>query len=222
MEHRIKRLAFTGLNCWTSSIVVISTVFWACATFALSDPSGGPAQTSAVEKRTAASRAGVLTIDPSVTILAPADAPEPLQRAAEDLARDFEKVLGKKPRIINREQDAGSTTIFIAEQSKLPKTISRATTGAGGPEAFSISLSKAKWNKARPTQVILLTGSDMRGTIYAVYEFAEKYLGIDPLYYWTDHEPVRRTAIEIPSSLEEKFPSPVFKYRGFFINDEDL
>ncbi|HEX7961003.1 MAG TPA: glycosyl hydrolase 115 family protein [Terriglobales bacterium] len=219
MEHRSKRLGLTGGNGWTS-IVVIAVLFCACAAFAVSDPSGGSAQSSPGQKRAPASRTGVLTVNSTVTILQAADAPEPLQRAAEDLAKDFEKVLGKKPRIVNREQDAGPTTVFIAEQSKLPQTIRR--TAVSGPESFSISVSKAKWNKGQPTQVVLLTGSDMRGTIYAVYEFSEKYLGIDPLYYWTDHEPARRAAIEIPSSLDEKFPSPVFTYRGFFINDEDL
>ncbi len=29
-------------------------------------------------------------------------------------------------------------------------------------------------------------------------------------------------SIEIPVSYEKTFPAPIFKYRGFFINDEDL
>lgn len=61
----------------------------------------------------------------------------------------------------------------------------------------------------------------MRGTMYAVYQFSEQYLGIDPLYYWTDRQPVPRTSIEIPASLNRTFSAPVFKYRGLFINDED-
>jgi hypothetical protein len=69
---------------------------------------------------------------------------------------------------------------------------------------------------------VLLAGADMRGAIYAIYEFSQKFLGIDPLYYWTDHEPLKRASIELPASLDQSFPSPVFKYRGFFINDEDL
>ncbi|MGC2582630.1 MAG: glycosyl hydrolase 115 family protein, partial [Acidobacteriaceae bacterium] len=62
----------------------------------------------------------------------------------------------------------------------------------------------------------------MRGTIYAIYEFSQEFLGVDPLYYWTDHEPVRRARVVLPDGLEKVFPAPVFRYRGFFINDEDL
>ena len=68
----------------------------------------------------------------------------------------------------------------------------------------------------------MLSGADMRGTIFAIYEFSQQYLGVDPLYYWTDHEPLRRASVTIPAAINEKFPAPVFKYRGFFINDEDL
>ncbi len=95
-------------------------------------------------------------------------------------------------------------------------------TGLTAPESFSISVTSANWNKTRPTKVVLLTGADMRGTIYSVYEFSERFLGTDPLYYWTDREPARRTSIGIPARYEKAFPAPVFKYRGFFINDEDL
>jgi hypothetical protein len=41
------------------------------------------------------------------------------------------------------------------------------------------------------------------------------------MYYWNDHEPAKKSAIAIPAGLSRNFPSPLFKYRGFFINDED-
>ena len=220
MEDRIKRLAVTGTHRWINTVVAISMLFCAYAAFAVSDPNGGSPQGGPGQKRTQGSRAGTVILDSTFTILQAADATEPLRRAAEDLAADFEKVLGKKPRIVNREQDAGPTTVFIAEQAKLPQNMRRQV--FSGAESFSISASKVSWNKGQPTQVILLTGADMRGTIYSVYQFSQEFLGIDPLYYWTDHEPTRRASIDIPSSLDEKFPAPVFKYRGFFINDEDL
>jgi hypothetical protein len=140
--------------------------------------------------------------------------------ATQDLAGDFEKVLGKKPTIINRAEDATPVTILIGEQSNLPENLRPG--GLTDPESFAISVTSTSWRSGPATKVVLLAGADMRGTIYAIYEFAEEYLGIDPSYYWTDHQPPKRSLIEIPSSLEKKFPSPVFKYRGFFINDEDL
>ena len=156
-----------------------------------------------------------IVLDSKLTIVESADASSPIRRATEDLASDFGKVLGTKPRIVARQEEGGSEIIFIGEQPKIPEGIRPAR--LIDPESFSISVTKSEGGKT-----VLLTGADMRGTIYAIYEFAQKYLGIDPLYYWTDHDPLRRASISIPAELNEKFAAPVFKYRGFFINDEDL
>jgi hypothetical protein len=140
--------------------------------------------------------------------------------AARDLAADLQAVFGTRPKIVHRSEDAGQTTILLAESPNLPSDI-RAT-GLTAPESFSISVQTAHWNPQHSTHVVLLSGADMRGTMYAVYQFSGKYLGIDPLYYWTDHLPARRSSIAIQASLNERYPPPVFTYRGFFINDEDL
>lgn len=161
-----------------------------------------------------------ILLNSAITLLRSGDAALPIQEAIDNLATDFQKVFGKKPRAITREEDAGPVTILIGEQSKIPQ--SARTAPLNDPESFSISVAPANWNKSGGTRVVVLAGADMRGTIYAVYEFAQKYLGVDPLYYWTDHEPMRRASIEIPASLNERFSAPVFQYRGFFINDEDL
>ncbi len=161
-----------------------------------------------------------LVLNSTVTIFESQDEPLPIRTAADDLASDFEKVLGSKPRIVHSGQDAGPVTILIGEQSKIPQAMRPA--GLTAPESFSISVASATWNATRPARAIVLAGEDVRGTIYAVYQFSQEYLGIDPLYYWTDHQPVRRTHIDIPASLKKAYPAPVFKYRGFFLNDEDL
>lgn len=165
-------------------------------------------------------RAGQLRLDASATILLSPDAPGPIQKAVEDLSADFEKVLGRRLRIVNRAEDAGAVTILVGEDSKIPEAMR--TAGLTAPESFSISVTTANWNPTRPTEVVLLSGADMRGTIYAIYEFSQMFLGVDPLYYWTDRQPASRSSIGIPVRLEKTFPAPVFKYRGFFINDEDL
>ncbi|MEO6817816.1 MAG: glycosyl hydrolase 115 family protein, partial [Edaphobacter sp.] len=165
-----------------------------------------------------AARSGSITIGPEVTILLDPSEPAPIQQATEDVASDFEKVFGTKPKIVTRPEDAGTATIMIGEQSQLPEAMR--PSGLTAPESFSISMHKASWNAK--TSVVVLAGADMRGTIYAIYQFSQEYLGVDPMYYWTDHEPARRSHIEVPASLNEVFPAPVFKYRGFFLNDEDL
>jgi len=162
---------------------------------------------------------GKIVVGPSVTILMASGEVSPVRLAAEDVAADFVKVMGARPKIVGRAEDAGPVTILVGERSNLPEGLQPA--GLSGAESFSISAKKARLGGSE-RQVIVLSGEDMRGTIYAVYQFSQEYLGVDPMYYWTDHEPARKARIEIPASVDEVFPAPVFKYRGFFLNDEDL
>lgn len=161
-----------------------------------------------------------ITLTASTNILVAADEPAPIQTAAKDLASDFEKVFGTKPAIVTQPADSDAVTIVIGEQSKIPESIR--PRGLSAPESFSLAIARSPWGKARSQNVVVLTGADMRGTIYAIYQFSQQYLGVDPLYYWTDHEPDHRTSLTLPASLQQTFAPPVFKYRGFFINDEDL
>jgi len=134
-----------------------------------------------------------------------ADAPVPVRHAVEDLASDMTKVFGVKPRIVSSVRDAGRVAIVIGEAN------------SGAAESFSIV---AADNVGK--RVVRLSGADMRGTMYAIYEFSQEFLGVDPMYYWTDHEPARRVSVVLPAGLHKDFPAPVFKYRGWFPNDEDL
>lgn len=196
------------------AIVVLAGAGMACPCFASpSVAKGGAAQSGRPTPRQ-------VVLDRTVTLFTSPDEGEPIQKAAEDLAADFQAVLGTRPKIVHRIEDSGPLTIFIGESANVPSEIR--SDGLTAPESFSISSREVKWNAQRPTKVVVLSGSDMRGTIYAVYQFSEKYLGIDPLYYWTDHQPARHTFIALPASLNETYPPPVFTYRGFFINDEDL
>ena len=193
---------------WVNGMVALLAVFAVVA------------GTSASAQKSPSTRSSSISIGPTVTILLDPSEPAPIQQATEDVASDFEKVFGAKPKIVTRPEDAGQATILIGEQSQLPEAMR--PSGLTAPESFSISTHKASWNAKRPTEVVVLAGADMRGTVYAIYQFSQEYLGVDPMYYWTDHEPARRTHIEVPASLNEVFPAPVFKYRGFFLNDEDL
>jgi hypothetical protein len=213
-KSRGTRLTHISLTCVALAMFSIFTAA-ALAQTKSSSTDSNPAKSNP----TNATHKGSVVLDAAVTILESADAPEPVQKAAQDLATDFQKVMGKKPRIVTSQAEAGPTTILIGEQANIPETMRNADLKA--PESFSISVTSASFGD-KPSKIILLTGPDMRGTMYAVYEFSQEYLGIDPMYYWTDHEPQHRASIEIPVSLNKQFPAPLFKYRGFFINDEDL
>jgi hypothetical protein len=169
-----------------------------------------------------AAAGGQVLVTSNVTLLVPAHEPLPVRLAAQDLRNDFGRVFGVKPRIVTRRREAGPVTVMIGEQAQIPPDMLPA--GAAGdaskPESFSISVHAADWNPA--AHAVVLTGPDVRGTIYAIYQFSQDYLGVDPMYYWTGERPRRRRRIVLPDSLARLFPPPLFKYRGFFINDEDL
>jgi hypothetical protein len=161
-----------------------------------------------------------VVLDAKVAILVGSEEPQPVQLAAQDLAGDCEKVLGRKPVIVHDVRDAAPVTILIGFRSALVHDLRPAALPA--PESFSISVSPVHWSGSPASEAVLLTGADMRGTIFAIYQFSQDYLGVDPVYYWTDHQPARRSQIELDAHLKRVFPPPRFAYRGFFLNDEDL
>jgi len=142
-----------------------------------------------------------LVLKPGVPVLVEDREPAALKKAAANLAADLGKVLGKPSRVVAAAPAAGPT-IRVA----VDRTIQ-------GNEVLEI--------RAVPGGV-LLTGSDLRGAIYAVYEFSQRFLGVDPMYFWTDHAPARKAEIRVPDNFIERQGSPTFRYRGWFINDEDL
>lgn len=175
------------------------------------------AENSARHQAQSTSSSATVVIDGTTPILLASDE-GPVHRAAEDLASDIEKVTGRRPPIQLGIKEPQKTAIFIGEASKLADDIR--PTGVTAPESFSISVHRG--NAENPDDAVVLSGADTRGTIFAVYQFSQEYLGIDPLYYWTDQKPAHRASIQIPANLGHTFPAPVFAYRGFFINDEDL
>src|SRR6266513_5002003 len=82
--------------------------------FALTTACSGT--TWAAQGRTRAAGAPIV-LDATTTILIGADEPLPVLEAARDLASDFEKVLGQKPKLVQRPEEAGSAAIVIGYRS---------------------------------------------------------------------------------------------------------
>ncbi len=159
------------------------------------------------------------TIHAGVTLVESAQESGPVQRATRDLQNDFKKVFGQTPKVVSDLKEAGPTAILIAQRGNVPAGVDCATTA--DTEAFAFSITGAGVGPTHQ-RVVCLTGADMRGTIFAIYEFSQTVLGVDPMYLWTDKQPVKRVSIALPKDFAKTYPSPVFKYRGFFPNDEDL
>lgn len=68
-------------------------------------------------------------------------------------------------------------------------------------------------------EVLVIVGSDKRGTIYGMFHLSE-LCGVSPLVYFGDAVPEKKEELVllIPDKVVSKEPS--VKYRGFFINDE--
>jgi len=62
--------------------------------------------------------------------------------------------------------------------------------------------------------------------VYAIYSFSEEILGVSPTYYFTDVSPTylgdSESITESITVSTKQYAKPVFKWRGFFPNDEDL
>ena len=143
------------------------------------------------------------TVDATLTIVIEPSAPEPLRQAAADLIRDLHAVTGITFGMAAAPATGNAVDIRIIP-AKFP---------SGAWENYHVySLSG---------NVLRIDGSDLRGAIYGIYEFSRRYLGIQPDYLW-NLLPVRKLTSAEWSGIDFSAGNPQLRYRGIFINDEDL
>lgn len=126
--------------------------------------------------------------------------------AVDDLAKDFTRVNANNitPDIINQ---ASSSCIVIKTVNKTQKAeITKEF------ESFSIKTENG---------IIYITGNGYLGTMWGIYTFSEKYLGISPCLLFDDFEIQKSESITVDDINIEDCPK-TYGFRGFFINDEDL
>jgi hypothetical protein len=158
-----------------------------------------------------------LTLTSSTLILIDKNEELPIKRALHDLTRDLKNVLGGIPKVIFSLAEAPKNAPLIVVVNNGSSTKDFKAPGVNLFEAHLITTTKIGSHNA-----VVLQGADMRGTIYAIYSFSEKFLEIPPLWIWTSYEPVKKTAIQIPAKTNIYFPPPVVKWRAWFPNDKDL
>jgi hypothetical protein len=142
--------------------------------------------------------------------------PAPLKIALKALQKDFKSVMDFNPAVAGKlDKDNSLTTIVIVNRAsgavKAPVDKGNELKGFESHRVYA----DAKTNR------IYLEGYDLRGTIYAIYTFSEKILGIPPLHYWASWIPTKLDSINVPSTTDFFFKSPQVRYRAFLTNDED-
>lgn len=164
-----------------------------------------------------ANASGVLKIQPAeVKIVLADNEPSPLKLAVQTFVNDFGKVTGRKPAIVSRLTDDSSISIVVVDRET---------------NALGLNLKKLRpldgfeshrvWVDGSSNR-IYLDGKDMRGAIYAVYTFDEKFLGVPPLWFWCSWQPQHKDVIEVPQNTDLFFKSPQVRYRAWLPNDTDL
>lgn len=131
--------------------------------------------------------------------------------AVNELADDVKEITGKRPEII--PTNAISTKgIYIG----------LASSGLFHSKTIQKELS-SQWEKfyiKKEKENLLIVGSDVRGTVYAIFEIAER-LGISPWKWWADVHPIKKENLTLQLPQNGIVSSPSVQYRGIFLNDED-
>ena len=122
-----------------------------------------------------------------------------VRRAAEDVAGDIGKIFGARLAIVEGAAPASNAIVLRKEGE--------------GWENYAV--------ESKPGNVLEITGSDDHGVMFGLYRFASECLGVDPFYHWSGREPAK-AAERTWESISIHQGDPSFRFRGWFINDEDF
>ncbi len=135
----------------------------------------------------------------------------PINKALKVLQRDIKGVLGKEAKVIS--------------DSCSPKELSKALIiiHGGDPDFRVETLEGFERHKVyNLNDNLILQGSDIRGTIYAIYTFSEKFLGVNPLLHLVNNKPQVKESIRFPRGYFYDSGEPYVKYRTWFPNNANI
>lgn len=141
---------------------------------------------------------------------------EAVLAATRDLQRDVAAVTGRRPKLLSAARP-GCLLIGTAANA--------AAQPAFAAVGFPLNQLSGQWEnfalRLTATTNLAIAGSDDRGTIFGIYDFATRYLGVDPVANWTGLPPARNERLVL-TNVNVASGTPAFHFRGWFLNDEDL
>ena len=168
----------------------------------------------------------VLTGD-EVFVISPAE-PTPVSLALKDVLFDYYLVLGRRPVVLPAPPAPGAlpantTLLLLGSADAAPWLAAGPRVAAAcltGYESHCVLVNSGA--VAGYPSTIVATGTGVRGAIFGAYALSEGVLGVNPLTHFTDDVPAYAAPLTIADDLAIVFAPPKFKFRGLFINDEDL
>jgi len=145
-------------------------------------------------------------------------------KVAEQLQADIRKVTGTEPGLVLDQIPASGEIVLIGTLGKNQYINELVDNGK-----ISAAVIKGKWDAflietvEQPlpgvNRALLIIGSNKRGTIYGMFDLAEK-IGVSPWYYWADVPVMPKEAVYIRPGRYFS-GEPKVRYRGIFLNDEE-
>lgn len=166
-----------------------------------------------------------------------------VKRIAEKLAHDVELVVGHRPKCVTGAIGTGQKPECVTGAIDTETNQSGASAVWVGTIGSSrmldvleqkgvVDLSQIRgkrevygWfflsggGEAASSQILVIAGSDKRGTIYGMFHLSE-VIGVSPFVDWCGTKPAKKDSILLDESMAVITKEPSVKYRGFFINDE--
>ena len=149
-----------------------------------------------------------------------------VRRIAGAVGKDVSRVTGMLPVITEDISETGEYVVLVLTMGigqLIMRECFRETREmlSGKREVYRIFLSESGqvFPEAAGKKLLIVAGSDKRGTIYGLFRLSEK-MGVSPWVDWADVPVKRRESVVFSADLEMLSKEPSVRYRGFFINDE--
>jgi hypothetical protein len=144
-----------------------------------------------------------------------------VSRVVCHLKHDMNQVTGGDLKLVNTMQPDVRLLVGSIQRSQYIQQLVKERKIKGDEllhkrEKFIITLVTHSLNHKQP--MLVIAGSDKRGTIYGLYELSRQ-IGVSPWYYWADVPIKKQSAIYVKRGSYTD-GEPAVRYRGIFINDE--
>ncbi len=146
--------------------------------------------------------------------------------AAKNLQRDITKITGVTPNIVHSLSETWGKCIVLGSADCAEGKALLASVGVGVEDLagkWEVFKYRVLNNVGGKEQVLAIAGSNVRGTIFGIYDFEQKHLGVDPFWFWADHEPTTRGELVFDDRINfGPSKEPTWKYRGWTLNDHPI